>query len=145
MHPPAHVRERVELHRRPRLAKCAFGAGGGIRTLTLSRAPAPKAGMSAVPSRPQTPRAYRFRPAVEPAMASWSQYLGVLSRDVHYTSSEACTDRAGGLRGRRLPGFGLVAVDEISIDVGHLPESRLCLAVAGVRRILHLCLSQIRP
>jgi hypothetical protein len=30
-----------------------ISAGGGIRTLTLSRAPAPKAGMSAVPSRPQ--------------------------------------------------------------------------------------------
>jgi Phage integrase family len=29
-------------------------AGGGIRTLTLSRAPAPKAGMSAIPSRPQS-------------------------------------------------------------------------------------------
>ncbi len=37
-----------------------ISAGGGIRTLTLSRAPAPKAGMSAIPSRPRAPRAYRF-------------------------------------------------------------------------------------
>jgi hypothetical protein len=34
-------------------------AGGGIRTLTLSRAPAPKAGMSAVPSRPRAQKSYR--------------------------------------------------------------------------------------
>ena len=36
-----------------------------------------------------------------------------------------------------------MAVDEVSIDVGHFPESRLRLAVAGVRRILRLRLSQI--
>jgi len=36
-------------------------------------------------------------------------------------------------------------MDEVSVDVGHFPESRLRLAVAGVRRILRLRLSQIRP
>ena len=36
-----------------------MSAGGGIRTLTLSRAPAPKAGMSAVPSRPRAQKSYR--------------------------------------------------------------------------------------
>ena len=36
-------------------------AGGGTRTHTLFRAPAPKAGVSAISPRPQAPRSYRGR------------------------------------------------------------------------------------
>ena len=137
MRPPAHVRER-------RIAPTApcLRAGGGTRTLTLFRAPAPKAGMSAVPPRPQASDRTALRST---GLSRACQNPGVLSRDVHYTSSETRADRAGGPRGGRLPGPGLVAVDEVSVDVGHFPESRLRLAVAGVRRILRLRLPQIRP
>jgi hypothetical protein len=47
---------RAHLHRR----SLSISAGGGIRTLTLFRAMAPKAIMSAVPSRPQRCRSYRL-------------------------------------------------------------------------------------
>src|ERR1700733_9814130 len=122
-----------------------ISAGGGTRTLKLFRARAPKTRAVANFATPANLTSVPLRPAVELAMAPCRQYPGVLSRGVHYTSSETGTDRARGLRGGRLPGLGLVAVDEVSIDVGHFPESRIRLAMAGVRRILRLRLSQIHP
>jgi DNA-binding transcriptional regulator of glucitol operon len=57
-------------------------AGGGIRTLTLSRAPAPKAGMSAIPSRPRARKSYRCaRPRrlrwPPRTLTTWEYLLGV--------------------------------------------------------------------
>ena len=46
MRPPAHVRERVELHGRPGSVAIRFGAGGGTRTLFSYQVQAP------IPSRP---------------------------------------------------------------------------------------------
>jgi hypothetical protein len=52
-------------------------AGGGIRTLTLFRAPAPKAGMSAIPSRPQP--ADRTALRIDESVGG-SSYLGPITR-----------------------------------------------------------------
>src|SRR5579875_650567 len=53
--------------------------------------------------------------------------------------------RACDRRCLRLSGAGLVAVDQVSVGVGHLPEPGLRVAVAAVRRVLCVRLSQIRP
>lgn len=75
------------------------------------------------------------RPIEQCAVTSWG---------VHYPPSQTRADRVGDHRDLWLPGPGLVAVDQVSIDLGHLSKSGLRVAVAIVCLVLRLRVPQLR-
>lgn len=101
------------------------------------------------PSRlPISPRPRRGdRNASSPPGPS-QRCAAVRSRGVHPGPSKAPSparaDRSGDHRGVRLPGAGLVAVDQVSVRLRLVPEPRLRAAMAAVRVVLCVRLPQIR-